>query len=126
MVINLCMGEDGWFLATHWGEFFRRVLNHKEPLKLMAMLKRPCPKLYQLLTDATSKFAMGYSPDEEGTMITYPIPEHMKEVSFSKLLGSTEVLQAASELADYSLKLFYEIREQAPFPAWKENVNRFK
>ena len=126
MVVNLCMGEDGWFLMTDWGEFFRRILNHKEPEKLMAMLKRPCPKLFQLFTDSTSKYAMGYSPDESGTMITAPVPEHLKNVLFSQMLGSEEVLDSAEELAMYSLNLFYEIREQAPFPAWKEGINQFR
>ena len=126
MVVNLCMGEDGWFLMTDWGEFFRRVLNHKEPEKLMAMLKRPCPQLYQLLTDSTSQYAMGYSPDESGTMIMVHVPQHLKNVPFIQMLGSQEVLDAAEDLAKYSLDLFYEIREKAPFPAWKENVNRFK
>lgn len=92
----------------------------------MAMLKRPCPKLYQLLTDSTSKYAMEYSPDESGTMITASVPNHLKKALFIQMLGSQEVLDAAEDLAMYSLDLFYEIREKAPFPAWKENVNSFK
>lgn len=69
---------------------------------------------------------MGYSPDESGTMITAPVPEHLKKAHFIQMLGSQEVLDAGETLAEHSLNLFYEIWEQAPFPAWKENVNRFK
>lgn len=69
---------------------------------------------------------MGYSPDESGTMITTPVSDHLKKALFIQMLGSQEVLDTAEDLEKYSLDLFYEIREQAPFPVWKENVNSFK
>ena len=125
-VINLCMNENGWFLLTDWGEFFRRIFNHKEPEKLAAMLRRPCPMLYQLLTDADSKYSLAHGSDGISTMITISLPQHLKNVPFGQMIGREEVLDAAEELGEYSLDLFYEIREKAPFPAWKEGINHFK
>lgn len=123
IILNLIRVSGGWAIAAHWGDFFHRVFNHKEPLKLMAMLKRPCPTLYQIFTDPTSKYKIGKSGTDTGTIVIHHLPKHLGNQAFHTLIGNEELLDAAEDMAEFTLGLFHEIRNNIPFPAWKEALN---
>ena len=123
IILNLIRVPSGWAIAAHWGDFFHLVFNHKEPLKLMAMLKRPCPTLHQIFTDPSGTYKIGRSNTDSGTIVIHHLPEHLGNHEFQALIGNEEVLDAAEAMAGFTLKLFHEIRNNIPFPAWKKALD---
>ena len=123
IVVNLMYGVNGWELCCSWGDFFRRVLNHENPPKLLAMLKKTCPLVYELFTNAKGDYYCNYSPDQANTCIAARLPEHLQHGNdFILVLSNDDLLNRAEDLGIHCLNVYQEIRNKCPFPGWKEGL----
>ena len=106
-------------LLTDWGDFFRRISNHEDPDKLMRMLQKPCPTVVDVMTGKS-----GYSlvRDRNNQMrVGCPLPVPVDN-SLLSIVADARTVDKATDLLDYSLRLYHEIYDHCPFPGWKKGL----
>ena len=119
-VVNFVLQRvDQALLLTDWGDFFRRISNHEDPDKLMRMLKNSCPTVVDVMTGKS-----GYSlvRDRNNQMrVGCPLPVSA-DTSLLSVVADTRIIDKATDLLDYSLRLYHEIYDHCPFPGWKKGL----
>lgn len=106
-------------LLTDWGDFFCRISNHEDPDKLMRMLQKPCPTVVDVMTGKS-----GYSlvRDRNNQMrVGCPLPVPV-DTSLLSIVADARTVDKATDLLDYSLRLYHEIYDRCPFPGWKKGL----
>ena len=105
--------------ALLWGDFFRRISNHEDPDKLMRMLKNSCPTVVDVMTGKS-----GYSlvRDRNHQMRVGCPLSVSADTSLLSVVADTRIIDKATDLLDYSLRLYHEIYDHCPFPGWKKGL----
>ena len=87
------------------------------------MLKKPCPLVYDLFTHAQGEYYCNHTPDQTNTCVAIRLPEHLQQLDdFIKIVSNDEVLDYAENLGEHCLNIYQEIRNNCPFPGWKEGL----
>ncbi len=121
LVVNLLItGKNELCLFLNWKHYFQLVTNHKDMNFLLSMLERPCPKLFDLLTNH-KKYHMITLHDKSETGIALVLP-YDKYRSLPELMGNSTFMDAAQDLASYGLEIYFELREHIPFSGWQTRL----
>ncbi len=120
-VVNVMVyGPEEMLLFLNWEQFFKRVTNHNDINKLLLMLKKPCPKVFELLAKG-GDYSMVTLPYFDKMGIARHIPLNT-DARMVELVGNHVILKAAGDLLAYGLDVYHEINESCPFPGWKKGL----
>ncbi len=119
-VVNfLFYGKDQVMLLAGWGSFFKRVTNHTDKDKLFRMLDRSCPEVVKLFTGESGYEVVTFPAGDMGICKILPTDTSRTLIA---ILGDQTLVEEASLLINYCLKLYHEINDHCPFPGWKQGL----
>jgi hypothetical protein len=108
-------------VVTEWKDFLRRVTEHEDPVKLLKMLEKPCPRIVQLFRHPEP---LGYIalPKLEVQGIGRVYENHHFADIFD-IMGNPEIKNDIPEMTTAILKAYQEIVLNCPFEGWKKGIN---
>lgn len=119
------LSEGRLMLSCPWGDFWNRVKDMNNRMKVLAKLKNKCPLSIDIFTN-TEKPHFAYLDKEkkEGAVILV-IKAPIQSESISDFLHE-EVIKKAMELMMYNLNLHVELENNCPYVNWKNDLKRWK
>lgn len=105
-------------LSASWGRFFKRFAI---PTVLLPRIKATCPKLYQLLTHGLDNFMMVHDAEIKKMCIG----SILSRTSSSSLICQIddELVEAVFDMVNTIVSVYREIKDNPPFPAWKDRLD---
>ena len=115
------MTEDEILLFCEWGHYFDRI---KNPAVQIPRVEKCCPTLYGIFkgTDPDGVFDM-FSGDRNQTE-SHVFGFRIKAPNDGPMVEciTHDVVKAGLKLANKNLKVYRELFENPPFPAWKDGL----
>ena len=114
--------DDKGLVFADWGTYFDRI---KNPQVQLPQIKRCNPTLYEVLQvnekSSIYQVTVGMSDGSKHRGFALPVAMDKKSPLLNSL--TKEVSDAAFDLIDKCAKIYNELHDNPPFPAWKPGLN---
>lgn len=122
------LSEGRLLLTCDWEKFWNRLKGMRNRKNVLAKLKKECPLAANIFTNAFETLGEGTLPyfayiDKEQTKgaVVLRIEAPINTNSISDYLHEKVVIKAM-ELMEYNLNLYCELKNNCPFPIWKDDL----
>lgn len=115
------MTEKEILLFCEWGNYFDRM---KNPSVQMPRVEKNCPTLYGILTGKDSDGVFDMFSGNKDTPDSHVFGYKLLAPNDGAMIEciTHDVVKAGLKLANKNLKVYRELFENPPFPAWKDGL----
>lgn len=131
LTVSVYSLSEGWLLLTcDWDKFWNRLKGMRNRKDVLAKLKKECPlavkiftNSFETLDESTSLPYFAYIDKEQMKgAVVLKIKAPINTNSISDYLHEKVVIKAM-ELMEYNLNLYCELKDNCPFPVWKDDLS---
>lgn len=112
------MTKDEILLFCEWGHFFDRMKNLSVQ---MPRIEKNCPTLYGILKGKDADGVIDMYDHADSHVFGYRIPAPNDRAMIECI--THEVVEKGLKLANKNLKVYRELFDNPPFPAWKDGLD---